>query len=50
MSGYVTIVNRDTQERMEVPGEEILDFVAHYVRLRRISKIEQMTLEQLLEG
>ena len=34
----------------EVSGEDILDFVAEYVRSKRISELEQMDTQGILNG
>lgn len=49
LSGKVIVIY-DGKE-MEIPGEDILSFVAYaYVMRKRISKIEQMEVDELLLG
>lgn len=42
MSGDCFIINKETNQRIDVPCEDILDFVANYVKNRKIDKLEQM--------
>ena len=44
--GPVKIVNGENT--IEIPFEDILEFVGEYVRSERISKLEQMNTEELL--
>lgn len=48
MSGNCIIFNRETEHGTEVPCEDILDFVAEYVRSQKISKLEQMDSKEIL--
>ena len=48
MSGNCHIINSETGEVVEVPCEDILDFVASYVRMQKIGKLEQMDTKELL--
>lgn len=49
MSGDIHIVEKDSDEEIKVEGQDILDFVANYVRRERISKLEQMETKDILE-
>lgn len=42
MSGDCIIFNKEDGQEIRVPCEDILDFVANYVRNQKISKLEQM--------
>ena len=46
MSGDCIIMNEETKESVKVSCEDILDFVADYVRFQKIYKLEQK-LEQM---
>lgn len=48
MSGEIHIVEKDSDKEIEVDGQDILDFVANYVRSERISKLEQMETKEIL--
>lgn len=50
LSGEVRIYNQKTKERMEVDGRSILDFVAEHIRREKISRLEQMSTEEILHG
>ena len=41
MSGKVHISDKETNEEIQVEGQDILDFVANYVRHEKISVLEQ---------
>ena len=41
MSGEVHICNKESNEEIQVEGQDILDFVANYVRHEKISVLEQ---------
>lgn len=47
-SGDMQIVDDEKNIVVEVPCEDILGLVAEYIRSKRISKIENMTQEELL--
>jgi hypothetical protein len=47
LSGDVIIRDRHGRE-VEIPGAAMLEFVAHYVRRERISKLEQATTDEIL--
>ena len=50
LSGQVRIVSAyDTGKELEVSGEDLLEFVAEYVRNKKIASIEQMDTEELLQ-
>jgi hypothetical protein len=48
MSGDCFIFDKKTKQEMEVPCEDILDFVANFVRNQRIDKLEQMETKDIL--
>ena len=48
MSGDCIIFNKETEQEVEVPCEDILDFVANYVRSQKIGKLEQMETKDIL--
>lgn len=48
MSGNIIIQHKDYELELSVLGEDILDFVAEYVRSQKISKLEQMDSKKLL--
>ena len=48
MSGDCFIVNKETGQRVDVSCEDILDFVANYVRNRKIEILEQMGTDDVL--
>jgi hypothetical protein len=58
MSGDVQVIrrvhdadgNEGEPERVEVPGQDLLDFAASIVQHRMISRIEGMTTEEILRG
>lgn len=39
----------EIESEIEVPGDALIDFVAAYVRGRRIAKLEQMGADEILE-
>lgn len=49
MSGDIHICDKDSEQEIKVDGQDILDFVANYVRSERISKLEQMETKDILE-
>ena len=51
LSGEVEIVKKDStpRRRLHVHGEDLLAFVAEYVRGKAISRIEDMSVEELLD-
>lgn len=49
MSGDIHICDKDSEEEIQVDGQDILDFVANYVRIERISKLEQMDTKEILK-
>ena len=49
MSGDVEIINSEGR-RVKVDGNDILQFVAGYIRGVRVSKLEQLTTNEILEG
>lgn len=48
MSGNCIIFNNETEQEVEVPCEDILDFVANYVRSQKIGKLEQIDSKKIL--
>ena len=48
MSGNCIIFNKETEQEVEVPCEDILDFVADYVRSQKIGKLEQIDSKKIL--
>ena len=48
MSGECIIFNKETEQEVKVPCEDILEFVADYVRSQKISKLEQMETKDIL--
>lgn len=48
MSGYCDIIDKETEQGLTVPCEDILDFVANYVRSQKIGKLEQMETKDIL--
>lgn len=50
MSGDVIIVNKDNEEELEVNGEAMLNFVANHIKNEKISRLENITTKEILEG
>lgn len=48
MSGDCVIFNKETEQKVEVSCEDILEFVAEYVRSQKIGKLEQMGSKEIL--
>lgn len=48
MSGDCVIFNKETEQEVEVPCEDILEFIADYVRSQKIGKLEQMDSKKIL--
>lgn len=48
MSGDCFILDKKTKQKMEIPCEDILDFVADFIRNQRIDKLEQMETKDIL--
>lgn len=48
MSGEVHICDKITDKELKVEAQDILDFVAEYVRSQRIGTLEQMSTENIL--
>lgn len=48
MSGDIHIVKKDSDKEIKVDGQDILDFVANYVRSEKISTLEQMEMKEIL--
>lgn len=49
ISGDIHIVEKDSDKEIKVEGQDILDFVANYVRSEKISKLEQIGTDDILE-
>lgn len=47
--GYCVLINKATDENMEIDSEDLLAYVAEYIRSERIQKIESMTVKDLLK-
>lgn len=48
MSGEVHICDKNSNKELVVEAQDILDFVADYIRSKRIGKLEQMSTENIL--
>lgn len=48
VSGNIRIIDKDSNEEITIDGKDILDFVAEYIRSKRISTIEQMNTDDIL--
>lgn len=48
MSGDIHIVEKNSDKEIKVDGQDILDFVTNYVRIEKISKLEQMETKDIL--
>lgn len=48
MSGEVHICDKATDKELKVEAQDILDFVAEYVRTERIGILEQMSTDSIL--
>jgi len=48
MSGSIDIIQRDTNEAVKISGEDILEFVADFIRSEKISKLEQSNWKDIL--
>ena len=48
MSGEVCINSKTSDKEITVDAQDILDFVAEYVRSQKIGKLEQMTNKEIL--
>lgn len=49
MSGDIHIIKKDSGKEIKLKGQDILDFIANYVRCEKISKLEQMGTNDILE-
>lgn len=49
MSGKIHICDKNSDKQLEVEGQDILDFVADYIRTERIGTLEQMSTESILQ-
>ena len=50
MSGEVCINSKTSDKEITVDAQDILDFVANYMRSKRIEKNEKMETETILMG
>ena len=48
MSGTCNIIDMETECEVTVPCEDIVAFVAEYVRSQRVGEIEQMGIKEVL--
>jgi len=48
MSGEVHICDKNSNMEIEIEAQDILDFVADYVRVERIGMLEQMSTDSIL--
>lgn len=48
MSGECIIYNKETEQEVKVSCEDILEFVANYVREQKIGNLEQMETKDIL--
>ena len=48
MSGEVYICDKNSDDELKVEAQDILDFVANYIRAERIEKLEQMNADSIL--
>ena len=49
MSGEVHICDKNSDKELVIDAQDILDFVADYVRSQRIGTLEQMSTENILD-
>ena len=49
MSGEVHICDKNSDKELVIDAQDILDFVADYVRSQRIGMLEQMSTENILD-
>jgi hypothetical protein len=47
---YVTVGPEDKKVTVFIPAQDILDFVAEHIRLKKISDLENASTEELLTG
>ena len=48
-SGEVTICNKNDNTEVHVDAQDLIDFIAEYVRSKRISRLENMGSDEILE-
>lgn len=48
MSGEVHICDKNSGKELKVEAQDILDFVAEYIRSERIGRLEQMSTDSIL--
>lgn len=48
MSGNVVLTNKETGNEIEIPCSDLLDFVAAYIKERKISRLENMETIEIL--
>lgn len=49
MSGEVHICDKNSDKELVIDAQDILDFVADYIRSQRIGMLEQMSTENILD-
>lgn len=49
MSGEIYICNKNSGKELGVKAQDILDFVANYVRRQRIAELENIGTEDILD-
>lgn len=49
MSGEVYICDKNSDKELVIDAQDILDFVADYIRSQRIGMLEQMSTENILD-
>lgn len=47
--GECYIIDKETKTQIKVSCEDLLEFVAEYIRSKRIAKIENMDTDELLK-
>lgn len=48
MSGKIHICDKNSDKQLDVDAQDVLDFVANYIRTERIEMLEQMSTESIL--
>lgn len=49
MSGEINICDKNSDKKLAVEAQDILDFVAEYIRAERIGMLEQMSTDGILQ-
>ncbi len=47
MSGEIRICDKNSDKELKINSQDILDFVANYIKDQKISKLEDMTTEEI---